>query len=94
MSTVRTDAVKSISNAKHCLTHIDFKQTHLKDLFASNVFNEAQMQAACPSRSTRTAEDHQAGAPLDPAIADAVATAMKDWAIEQVRPTTRTFSSP
>ncbi|HEX4124620.1 MAG TPA: glutamine synthetase III [Tepidisphaeraceae bacterium] len=84
MSTVRSEAIKSISNAKHRLTHIDYKQTHLKDLFASNVFNEAQMQARLPKPVYKTLQKTvKHGAPLDPQIADAVAAAMKDWAVEK-----------
>ncbi|HEY8462956.1 MAG TPA: glutamine synthetase III [Bacillota bacterium] len=56
----------------------------LADIFGSKVFNDAVMQARLPRNvyeSLRKTIDE--GVPLDPAIADVVAKAMKDWAIEQ-----------
>ena len=54
MSTVRQEAIRAIACAKHNLNRVDFKKTHVKDLFGVNVFNEEVQQAsACPSRSSR-----------------------------------------
>src|SRR5262245_16601139 len=38
MSTVRQEAIKAIACAKHNLNRVDFKKTHVKDLYGVNVF--------------------------------------------------------
>ncbi len=84
MSTVRQDAVRSIANTKHKLNYVDFKTTHIKDLFGINVFNEEVQRQCLPKPIFKALEKTiKHGAPLDPTIADAVASAMKDWAIEK-----------
>ena len=45
MSTVRQEAIRSIACAKHQLNRVDFKKTHVKDLFGVNVFNEEIQKA-------------------------------------------------
>jgi glutamine synthetase len=84
MSTARQEAIKSIVGAKHQLNRVDFKTTHIKDLFGVNVFNEEVARARLPKPVFKALQKTiKHGAPLDPAIADAVAAAMKDWAIER-----------
>ena len=39
-ATIRQEAVRAISTAHHKLDHVDFKTTHLKELFGADVFNE------------------------------------------------------
>ncbi len=54
------------------------------ELFASNVFSRAVMQKRLPKQvfqSVMATMEHSE--PLDPSIADIVASAMKDWAIEK-----------
>ncbi|MCW2617218.1 MAG: glnA [Modestobacter sp.] len=54
------------------------------EVFGSNVFSKAVMQKRLPKsvyRSVVSTIDH--AAPLDPLVADAVASAMKDWAMEK-----------
>ena len=82
-SSPRTAAVRNIATAKHKLDRLDFKTTHVKDLFGVNVFNESAQQARLPKPVFKALQKTiKHGAPLDPAIADAVAIAMKDWAME------------
>ena len=54
------------------------------DIFGLNVFNDAAMRERLPKNTykalRKTIDD---GLPLDPAIAEVVANAMKDWAIEK-----------
>ncbi|HEX4792253.1 MAG TPA: glutamine synthetase III [Humisphaera sp.] len=84
MSTVRQEAIKAIATTKHKLDRIDFKTTHVAELFGVNVFNEVQQRARLPKPIFKSLQKTiKEGAPLDPAIADAVATAMKDWAMEK-----------
>src|SRR6202041_2490559 len=82
--TVRQAAIKAIATSKHKLDRIDFKTTHVADLFGVNVFNEAQQRARLPKPVFKSLQKTiKEGAPLDPAIADNVAAAMKDWAMEK-----------
>ncbi len=57
---------------------------NVTDMFGRNVFNDAVMRVRLPKsvykKLKKTIED---GAELDPSIADVVAHAMKDWAIER-----------
>src|SRR5438477_1490362 len=83
-SNVRHDAIKAIASAKHQLNRVDFKTTHIKDLFGVNVFNEEVQRARLPKPVFKALQKTiRQGQPLDPASADAVANAMKDWAIEK-----------
>jgi glutamine synthetase len=82
--TARYEAIASIAKTKHKLDYVDFKKVHIKDLFGINVFNEAQQRARLPKPVFKALQKTiKHGAPLDASIADAVAAAMKDWAIEK-----------
>ncbi|HVT90532.1 MAG TPA: glutamine synthetase III [Tepidisphaeraceae bacterium] len=84
MSNPRQEAIKCIASTKHQLNRVDFKTTHIKDLFGINVFNEEVQRARLPKPAFKALQKTiKHGAPLDPAIADSVASAMKDWAIER-----------
>jgi glutamine synthetase len=84
MSTARQDAITSIAAAKHVLHRVDFKSTHIKDVFGVNVFNEETQRARLPKPIFKALQKTtKTGAPLDPTVADAVASAMKDWALEK-----------
>ena len=83
-ATVRQQAIRAIAEAKYQLNHVDFKTTHIKDLYGANVFNEEVQRQRLPKPVFRSLQKTiKQGAPLDPAIADSVATAMKDWAMEK-----------
>jgi glutamine synthetase len=83
MSNARQEAIKAIALTKHKLAHVDFKTIHLKDVFGSNVFSEAEMQARLPKTAYKSLmKTIHEGAPFDPAVADSVAAAMRDWALE------------
>lgn len=83
-STIRSQAIQSIAAAKHRLNRVNFKETHLKDLFGKNVFSEEVQRQRLPKAVFKALQQTiKQGAPLDPAIADNVATAMLDWALEQ-----------
>jgi glutamine synthetase len=84
MSTVRQEAIRNITCARHNLNRVDFKKTHVKDLYGINVFNEEVQRARLPKVVFKALQKTiKQGAPLDPTVADAVASAMKDWAIEK-----------
>ncbi|WP_027308835.1 glutamine synthetase III [Caloramator sp. ALD01] len=59
-------------------------KTDLKQVFGENVFNDEVMRERLPKnvyKALRRTMDE--GVPLDPSVADVVANAMKDWAIEK-----------
>jgi glutamine synthetase len=81
---VRQEAIQAIAAAKHRLNRVNFKETHIKDLFGTNVFNEEVQRQRLPKPVFRALQKTiKQGAPLDPLIADNVASAMKDWAMEK-----------
>jgi glutamine synthetase len=54
------------------------------EIFGSNVFTKAEMQLRLPKSVYKSVvATIEKGAKLDPAIADAVAAVMKDWALEK-----------
>src|SRR5437660_816104 len=82
-SNLRQEAIKAIAGTKHKLDRIDFKKTHVKDLFGVNVFSEETARQRLPKPIFKALQKTiKQGVPLDPTIADAVASAMKDWALE------------
>ena len=86
MSTVNTrqEAIKAIAATDHQLERVNFKQATIGQLFGANVFSEAVQRARLPKPIFRALQKTiKFGAPLDPDIADSVANAMKDWAIEK-----------
>jgi glutamine synthetase len=86
MSTVNTrqEAIRAIAGAQHQLERVNFKETHIKELFGDNVFSEAVQRERLPKPVFRALQKTiRLGAPLNADIADAVANAMKDWAIEK-----------
>jgi glutamine synthetase len=83
-NTLRQAALEAIATTKLELEHINFKDGHIKDLFAANVFSEQVQRERLPKPVFKALQRTiKQGAPLDPDIADAVATAMKDWALEK-----------
>ena len=81
---LRFDAVKAIASTVYDLQRVNFKDAHIKDLYGENVFSEAVQRERLPKPVFKALQKTiKLGSPLDPAIADAVASAMKDWAIEK-----------
>jgi glutamine synthetase len=81
---LRHNAIEAIAAAEYDLQRVNFKEKHIKDLYGENVFSEAVQRERLPKPMFKALQKTiKLGQPLDPAIADAVATAMKDWAIEK-----------
>jgi glutamine synthetase len=79
----RYAALQAIASTRHKLNYVDFKKAHARELFGVNVFNEAVQQQRLPKPVFKALQKTiKQGVPLDPNHADAVAVAMKDWAIE------------
>lgn len=56
----------------------------LSEIFGSNVFNDAVMKECLPKATYKALKKTiEEGLPLDPVVADVVANAMKDWALEK-----------
>jgi glutamine synthetase len=83
-SNLRQQAIAAIADTEYDLNQIDFRTTHVKDLFGVNVFSEEVQKARLPKPVFKALQKTiKQGAQLtDPAVADAVASAMKDWALE------------
>jgi glutamine synthetase len=80
----RSAAIAALTSFKSIAPRVNFKETPIKDLFASNVFSEEVMRERLPKTVFKKLQQTiKKGILLDPAIADAVAIAMKDWAIEK-----------
>ncbi len=83
MPNARQKAIEAIANTEYDLNQIDFRATSLKDLFGSLVFSEEVQKARLPKPVFKALQRTiKQGVVLDPTIADAVASAMKDWALE------------
>jgi glutamine synthetase len=81
---VRQQALLAIAGAQHHLHRVNFKEIHIKDLFGINVFGEEEQRQRLPKPIFRALQKTiKHGAALDPSIADSLAAAMKDWAIEK-----------
>ncbi len=58
--------------------------SNLGQIFGSNVFNDAVMKESLPKATYKALKKTiEEGLPLDPVVADIVANAMKDWALEK-----------
>src|SRR5271170_6830555 len=83
-SNPRHVVIESIATTKHKLDYLDFKTVLAQDKFGSLVFNEEVQRSMLPKPVFKALQKTiKEGAPLDASIADAVAVAMKDWAIER-----------
>ena len=79
----RQEAIKTIATTTHLLSRIDFRATPIKDFFGANVFGEDEQKQRLPKPVFKALQRTiKLGVPLDPMVADAVASAMKDWAQE------------
>ena len=60
------------------------KRINMSDIFGSNVFNDSVMKERLPKNTYKALKSTiDSGAPLDPTVAEIVANAIKDWAIEK-----------
>ena len=54
------------------------------DLYGSNVFNDSVMRQTLPKEIYKSLRQTiEEGSPLDPQVAEVVASTMKDWAINK-----------
>jgi glutamine synthetase len=84
MTRSRNEAIQAVTNYRPFEKPLDFSKTPSKELFGANVFSDAVMRERLPRdsyRALRRTIEH--GEKLDVSLADAVAVAMRDWAIEK-----------
>jgi glutamine synthetase len=80
----RQSAIFAVTSYKSVDKPLNYLDTSAKDIFGSNTFNDAVMRDRLPKTVYKALQRTiREGEKLDPAVADAVATAMKDWAIEK-----------
>ena len=83
-SNARQAAIAAVTSYKPSGKPLNFLDTPAKNLFGSNTFNDAVMLDRLPKAVYKAVQRTiRNGESLDPSVADAVATAMKDWAIEK-----------
>ena len=82
-SNLRHAALQAVVSTTYNLHRVDFKHNSVKDLFGVNVFSEAVQRERLPKPIYKALQRTiKQGVPLEPNIADSVANAMKDWALE------------
>ncbi|MFH0908870.1 MAG: glutamine synthetase III [bacterium] len=80
----RQAAIAAVTSYKPIEKPLNFLETPAKTLFGANVFSDAVMRDRLPKPAYKAVQKTiKRGERLDPTVADAVATAMKDWAIER-----------
>lgn len=83
-SNARHAAVVALTNFRTIPPRVNFKEKTVKEIFASNVFNEEVQKARLPKPVFKKLQQTiKKGLALDPSIADVVAAAMRDWAVEK-----------
>ena len=84
MTSARANAISAINSYKSNGQAWNFRETPTSEIFGANVFGDAAMKDRLPKSVYKAMQATiKQGKPLDPGIADAVALAMKDWAIEK-----------
>jgi len=80
----RFDAIAAISAQRMPAATIHPEAEPVRDIYGKNVFNLSTMQSKLPKDAYRALiQTMREGATLDSNVADVVANAMKDWAIER-----------
>ncbi|WP_261362690.1 glutamine synthetase III family protein [Rubinisphaera margarita] len=80
----RQAAISAVVNYKAHAPAMNFIETPTQDLFCANVFSKAVMKDRLPKPVFKSLmKTIESGDKLDDSVADIVASAMKDWAIEK-----------
>jgi glutamine synthetase len=84
MSTARSNAIAAVINYKPGFAPLNFAQTPAQSVFGSNVFSLTTMEKRLPKSVFKSVKKTiESGAKLEAGVADVVANAMKDWALEK-----------
>ena len=80
---IRQAAISAIGRAKVIGGIVDYRVQDAREVYCEHVFSEAVQRQRLPKAVYKQLQKTiKAGAELDPSIADSVALAMRDWAIE------------
>jgi glutamine synthetase len=80
----RLQAITAASNFKTSATPVTYRETFATELYGSNVFSPTVMKNCLPKTIYKSVmQTIESGSKLDATVADVVASAMKDWAIEK-----------
>ena len=83
-STARLQAISAVTNYKNTAPPVNYQQLSSKDCFGANVFTLKEMQSRLPKPIYKSLKKTiETGSQLDNSVADVVASAMRDWAIEK-----------
>ena len=83
-STARQNAVTAITGWQSIGPRVNFRDTPIGDVFGINVFSDSVMRERLSDKVYKAIRATiRKGEPLNPDVADEVAKAMKDWAIEK-----------
>ncbi len=83
-SDARLQAISAVTNYSPSASSFNFVDTPASEIFGANVFNARAMKERLPQDTYKSImKTIQGGEKLDSSVADIVATAMKDWAIEK-----------
>jgi glutamine synthetase len=83
-STGRLQAIEAVTTYRPISAPLSFSKLSATEFFGTNVFSKTVMKARLPKPVYKSLlKTIDTGSTLDPSIADAVAAAMKDWAIEK-----------
>jgi glutamine synthetase len=83
MLTARQSAIAAVTSWM-MNGHVTPKKSAVRQIFGTNVFSDEVMRARLPENVYRALRATiKKGAPLDPSVADVVAAAMREWAMEK-----------
>src|SRR5262245_3210243 len=78
------EIIQQIATTKHKLNRLDFKKLHFVETFAANVFTEAVQRQRLPNPIFKALHKTiKKGERLSEEVADAFASALRDWALEK-----------
>jgi glutamine synthetase len=83
-SAARLNAIKAVTSYVPSAAPLNFSETPANEIYGCNVFSLKVMKDRLPKNVFKSVlKTIEAGEPLDANVADTVAAAMKDWAIEK-----------
>ncbi len=83
-ASVRMSAISAVTNWQPVSAPLNFVETPTQELFCANVFSRSVMKDRLPKTVYQSViKTIESGEKLDSSVADVVASAMKDWAIEK-----------
>jgi glutamine synthetase len=84
VNTTRQAAINAVTTYKPIEKPLNYKETPAETIFGCNVFNDTEMRKRLPKGIYKAlSKTIKQGAKLDASVADVVAQAMKEWAIEK-----------